>query len=108
MTQYPTPWRKTPDKMTEKERIAALNSVEGLRELEYDLRDALNRRGTFPGDWNHIAEGLDRDAARVKVTIRLDADVVKFFRLMGPGYQTRINRVLRSYMQARVAGILEG
>jgi len=35
------------------------------------------------------------------VTIRLDADVLRFFNAEGPGYQTRINAVLRDYVLAR-------
>jgi uncharacterized protein (DUF4415 family) len=34
------------------------------------------------------------------MTIRLDADVLEWFRRQGRGYQTRINAVLRSYMRA--------
>lgn len=34
------------------------------------------------------------------MTIRLDADVLEWFRGQGKGYQTRINAVLRSYMRA--------
>jgi uncharacterized protein (DUF4415 family) len=32
------------------------------------------------------------------VTMRLDADVLEWFREQGKGYQTRINRLLRAYM----------
>ncbi|MDR5762465.1 MULTISPECIES: BrnA antitoxin family protein [unclassified Caballeronia] len=32
------------------------------------------------------------------VTMRLDADVLEWFRQQGKGYQTRINRLLRAYM----------
>lgn len=38
-----------------------------------------------------------------QVTLRLDADVLDFFRHTGKRYQTRINSVLRSYMQAHQA-----
>ncbi|MBB4868251.1 uncharacterized protein (DUF4415 family) [Pseudomonas nitritireducens] len=34
------------------------------------------------------------------VTIRLDADVLEWFKGQGAGYQTRINLLLRQYMQA--------
>jgi uncharacterized protein (DUF4415 family) len=34
------------------------------------------------------------------VTIRLDADVLEYFRRPGPGYQTRINAVLRLWIKA--------
>lgn len=35
------------------------------------------------------------------VTMRLDADVLAWFKEQGPGYQTRINQLLRQYMQAQ-------
>ena len=33
------------------------------------------------------------------VTIRLDRDVLEWFKQQGKGYQTRINKLLRSYME---------
>jgi len=33
------------------------------------------------------------------VTLRLDADVLAWLKSQGPGYQTRINRMLRSEMR---------
>ncbi len=42
-----------------------------------------------------------KNATKRPVTIRLDADVVEWFKRFGGGYQTRINRVLRSYMEAQ-------
>ncbi|MBF8757160.1 BrnA antitoxin family protein [Pseudomonas guariconensis] len=38
--------------------------------------------------------------AKQAVTIRLDADVLAWFTAQGSGYQTRINQLLRQYMQA--------
>jgi uncharacterized protein (DUF4415 family) len=45
-----------------------------------------------------IRRGRGRQKAPTKVstTIRLDADVLAFFRAKGAGYQTRINDALRS------------
>jgi uncharacterized protein (DUF4415 family) len=40
-----------------------------------------------------------RPPVKQPVTIRLDADVLEWFRGQGPGYQTRINRLLRRYME---------
>ncbi len=34
------------------------------------------------------------------VSIRIDPDVLEWFRQQGAGYQTRINAVLRSYVKA--------
>jgi uncharacterized protein (DUF4415 family) len=36
------------------------------------------------------------------ISIRLDKDVLDFFKRSGEGYQRRINAVLRSYMQQKV------
>lgn len=38
--------------------------------------------------------------SKQSVTIRLDADVLEWFKANGQGYQTRINKLLRSYMEA--------
>lgn len=35
------------------------------------------------------------------VSIRLDEDVLAYFKETGPRYQTRINKVLRSYVKAQ-------
>jgi uncharacterized protein (DUF4415 family) len=35
------------------------------------------------------------------VTLRLDRDVLDWFRAQGKGYQTRINQVLRAFYEAR-------
>jgi uncharacterized protein (DUF4415 family) len=38
------------------------------------------------------------------VTLRIDPDVISWFRNTGAGYQTRINAVLRAYMLAKRKG----
>ena len=38
--------------------------------------------------------------AKKAVSIRLDQDVLVWFRKQGRGYQTRMNAILRTYMQA--------
>jgi len=37
-----------------------------------------------------------------RLTIRIDHDVVEWLRKKGSGYQTRINAILRSYMNAQL------
>jgi uncharacterized protein (DUF4415 family) len=39
-------------------------------------------------------------AVKQIVTIRLDVDMLEWFKSGGPGYQTRINQVLREYMES--------
>ena len=36
------------------------------------------------------------------VTLRLDSDVLAWFKSQGAGYQTRINKLLRRYMESQI------
>ena len=38
------------------------------------------------------------DARKIPIHIRVTPDVLDFFKKSGPGYQTRINRVLEQYV----------
>lgn len=40
---------------------------------------------------------------KAPISIRLDEDVLAFFKASGPGYQKRINAVLRAFMEAAAA-----
>jgi uncharacterized protein (DUF4415 family) len=51
-----------------------------------------------PRDWHLKAEAVMPSAKRL-LSLRLDADVVDWFKSQGSGYQTRMNAVLRSFMQ---------
>jgi len=41
-----------------------------------------------------------RAANKVLICLRLDRDVLDWFRARGPGYQTRVNTVLRAFRDA--------
>ena len=40
-----------------------------------------------------------RRRPKVLLSLRIDHDVQEYFRTQGPGYQTRMNAVLRAYME---------
>lgn len=51
-------------------------------------------------DWSGAKRGLLYRPVKQQITLRLDADVVAWFKASAPGgrgYQTQINRVLREY-----------
>lgn len=48
--------------------------------------------------------GLKPLPRKQQVTLRVDADVLSWFKAQGPGYQSRINRLLREYMEAVRSG----
>ena len=47
-------------------------------------------------------EASMRDQTRKKlISLRVDPEVIEFFKAQGPGYQTRMNAVLAAYMQVK-------
>ncbi|MDE0207200.1 MAG: BrnA antitoxin family protein [Candidatus Tectomicrobia bacterium] len=87
------------------------------------LEEAVRRKGKGQTDWERLRreqeaglepevdpeeDEFDWSQARVvmppskqAISVRIDRDVLEFFRSQGRGYQTRINAVLRSYMEAK-------
>ena len=51
-------------------------------------------------EWFRRAKLLEPQP-KTPVSMRLDEDIVKWFRARGRGYQTRINAVLRAYVESR-------
>jgi uncharacterized protein (DUF4415 family) len=49
-----------------------------------------------------VRRGLKPAPRKEQLTIRIDSDVLEWYRKQGPGYQTRINALLRAYMQVRL------
>lgn len=45
-------------------------------------------------------QGLKPVEPKKQITLRIDADVLAWFREQGAGYQSRINQLLRAYMEA--------
>ena len=53
----------------------------------------------------HIVRGIARRGLKpvppkASIALRIDADVLEWFRSQGRGYQTRINAVLRAFKEA--------
>lgn len=46
-----------------------------------------------------VRRGLKLVPRKAQLTIRVDSDVLAWYKKQGPGYQTRINALLRAYMQ---------
>ena len=49
-----------------------------------------------------VRRGLKPLPSKSSISLRLDADVLEWFKAQGPGYQTRINSVLRAFRDASV------
>lgn len=52
----------------------------------------------IPEDWYLNAVPVYPEPKKL-LSLRLDSDIIAWFRQQGPGYQTRMNAVLRAYMR---------
>lgn len=50
-----------------------------------------------------VRKGLKAVNRKNQITLRIDQDVIEFFKEQGRGYQTKINQLLRAYMEAHKA-----
>ena len=58
-------------------------------------------RDMIPKDWHDMETVAPVSPVKEQITLRLDRDVIKWYRALGRGYQARINALLRSFMLAR-------
>ena len=78
---------------------AELKALAARRDDEIDTSDAPEIL-----DWSGAKRGLFYRPVKQQLTLRLDADVVAWFKshtTSAEGYQTRINRALREYVQGK-------
>ncbi len=81
--------------------------ADAMRRVEGALQGQMALSGLIPDGWAEIA--LRRGPpGRTRVTLRVDSDVLAFFKGMGAGHLGRMNDVLAAYMHARVAGVVHG
>lgn len=52
-----------------------------------------------PGFWERVPPIVSE--TKEQITLRLDPEVLRHFRGLGKGYQSRINAVLKSYVRAQ-------
>ncbi len=72
-----------------------LKRIENIQDKNIDYSDIPELEGSF---WETPI--IEYPEKKKPVTLRLDADVLEWFKSTGKGYQTRINAILRSYFEA--------
>ena len=73
--------------------------VKATTEAEIEASVVADPDDAHAVDWSRAVMGLP--PAKQDIHIRLDADVLGWFRATGKGYQTRINNVLRAFVESR-------
>lgn len=72
--------------------------IDSLTEEELEASIDREEEGEF--DWSTVQVGIP--GPKQQLTVRFDQDVIAWFKTQGPGYQTRMNAVLRAYMDAKI------
>jgi len=88
--------KEKPMKGHSEELDRQLKAVVRLRDEDIDTSDI-----SEVTDWSKAVVGKFYRPIKEAVTLRLDADVLAWLKSGGPGYQTRINSVLREAMAKR-------
>ncbi len=93
--------RVSADKLKRMRSRTDWKRVDGLTEAEITQAavDDPDAPLTAPADWTDAR--VIWPQAKEPVTLRLDKDVLAWFRRHGRGYQTRINAVLRAFVEAQ-------
>ena len=87
--------KKAASKELTGDQKAEIEALAGLRDEAIDTSDIPEIL-----DWSDARRGLLYRPVKKQITLRLDADVVAWFRANAPngrGYQTEMNRVLREH-----------
>lgn len=90
-----------------KRSSSAVSRTDWARIASLKDRD-IKRTAEHPeADLRHVVRGIARRDLRPlppksSISLRLDSDVLQWFKAQGPGYQTRINAVLRAFRDASV------
>lgn len=92
--------KKEPSKARTERQEAEISALAALPDEKIDTSDVPEIL-----DWSGAKRGLLYRPVKQQITLRLDADVVAWFRATAPdgrGYQTEINRVLREHARQAV------
>ena len=97
----------TERKRTKDEMRKHIEMLGHCMDVQADMKEAHVKGLIIPKEWADVS-GIPPMPGKDRITIRLDKDVVKWFKHLGPGYQRRMNVVLRIYMLSTLSKELEG
>ncbi len=93
-----------PKKMTTANQKRYADLQEAYLQALWDFRHPDMVASMLPSEWRDIP--ADPIPDKVRITLRVDTDVAKFYRKLGRDYQATMNRVLRMFMLARLTDLL--
>ena len=79
-----------------KEKHISKQSIDEIMKAKDRTRPDAPERPSLGADFWKEANVVHPESPKKQITVRLDADMVEWFKRQGRGYQTRMNAVLRS------------
>ena len=73
-----------------------------LAAMPDDQIDYSDIPATTSEQWREAEQGRFYRPVKQQLTLRIDADVIAWYKSQGKGYQTRINELLRQAMQEEI------
>ncbi len=89
--------------VTKTAQMARVEMFANLKNLQAGWNEIWVDR-SIPKDWDYMEERYPVRPKKMKLTVTLDEDLVKWFRKLGRGYQARMNAILRIYWRGLVSG----
>ena len=99
--------RKITDKPQFDPRLHAMRAEDDLYYMRWLIESKSRSGHLMPEGWIRAHHGCEGGPPKEKMTIRIDAEVLQWYRALGVGYQTRINNILRIYMDAVISHYIE-
>ena len=94
------PMKKEASKSLNAAQRAELGALKAMPDGQINTKDIPEQT-----DWKNAKRGMFYRPVKKQLTLRLDADVVDWFKTHSPngeGYQTEINKALREFVAGRV------
>ena len=93
---------KPPANQTDWKRVDAMQD----ENIQFDEDSPRTRAEDWAAATVH--KGLPYPRKKTQIALRLDDDVLTWFKEQGPGYQTRINAILKAYKEAHEKNEISG
>ena len=97
MTQTPKPTKT--ERLARERLLKNFNALHDVPPMHYYVEQFV------PEAWTTLAQDIDVEERKTKVTLWVDESVAKFYRASGKGWHGRVSRVLATYAQLQIAKI---
>ena len=85
--------------MKQEDIIKQLKAIDAIKDEDIDYSDSPDLGDTDWSEFKVFDPNKALNSLKRSITIRLDDDVIDYFKSFGKGYQTKINLALKDYIK---------